>query len=581
MWFRKTETLPETDVVAAENNNNNNHAPSKFEKFRRASFRRKSTSNVATSQKRSKSPHHLLQPESDQQRRNATLVEALKENTDDDDDDDDDTDNDDSTDDEKHIQTIGGVNHNNGKLKNKDNPTIGTAELYKTQVKIPIRKAPDPPRPLLTAISDPTMATKAQFSKKNKTLKALKTDPPKRKFYKNFTSTAKRQHSHESIVKISENSADDRDHDDDGDDNDDNLPANCKEKILLTDPKYRNNRIEKSSSKTKISDIERRESIKIKRSRSGRKISAPPVLIGSAGIGTGDDKKQSKKKSSVDKTTEDQTRARSYSNLNLQALVKFVVNNKKFLNTEDFALIRRKSISEAASSIITVAATCKPLPIALKYGQDGAVAETPLDHDAKAEKNVVLVKKQNLKNSFNDHVDGDQMSKAAVRAKLKKVSTPSISSIASASDKSSGNKVKRNSSNSSKSSGNFEDEAFYSCDEQDQLEKLGGGGSGAVTVAGEDAVVATISKRKSSSPSLTSRVAAKINETTNNYKNRKAAAAASKSAAKKRKSLAKRPEYYKQISVGEHIGRFFFWKRKFYVDLACAQQILTVGNIDI
>ncbi|TMW42510.1 hypothetical protein DOY81_012410 [Sarcophaga bullata] len=344
---------------------------------------------------------------------------------------------------------------------------------------------------------------------------------------------------------------DDDDDDDDSDDTDSETDDTVdKKKIFLTDRKFRNNRIEKSSSKSKIAgDLEKRESIK--RSRSNRKIPTASALLAAA-----EEKQKQKQQSQQQKKLKSDNKDskkpnRPHSNLNLHALVKFVMNNKKFLNTDDFNLIRRKSISEAASAVIQVAATCKPMPIALKYPQDSFVADAPKDNDPKAEvMSFWLRNKVSIMPSvivYSTIIPHSLKPPVKERKKSPKSSVSSISSVAN------NNKVKRNSSNSSKSSGNYEDEAFYSCDEREEDEL-----DCAPTMQRTQGEIITSaeSKRKSSSPSLTSRVAAKINETTNNYKNRKAA----NKNAKKRKNLAasavagvvectEGPEYYKQLNV--------------------------------
>ncbi|XP_037947686.1 uncharacterized protein LOC119679413 [Teleopsis dalmanni] len=533
MWFRlsvggsSSEANDDATAIATANttatktntNNNNTNETSKFEKFRRASFRRKSSiQQTPSTRKRSKSPHYILQ-----KTKSSSLEEAPNEDEVD----------------EGIEKTMNNINAN--------------GEIYKSEVNILLD--------LPTSKAANKKAIETKVANKKPTIKTIKTEPPKRKFYKTFaTATMRRQNSDESnkattvpndllsksidsskshveqIDDLSFDTDSDTDSSVDEDDNatrkkQDNLPRiHGKEKILLTDPKYKHNRIEKSASKTKIAEIEKRESIK--RSRSARKVTAASLLAEEK------NNKKDKKEKSI----------RAHANLNLQALVKFVVNNKKFLNGDDFTLMRRKSISEAASSVFAVAASCKPLPIALKYSsQDRVVAEAPKENDAKAERNVILMKKQSLKNSFRDRLgsgnsnDNNIVNNAPDSKEPVKQRTKSIDKIS---------KIKRNSSNSSKSSGNFEDEAFYSCDEQDD-EITKGDKQLSQTIAAAQSLVEVQKeqeKQKSSSPSLTSRVAAKINETTNNYKNRKAAAAANKTA-KKRKNSNKRPEFYKQISI--------------------------------
>ncbi|XP_017469602.1 PREDICTED: uncharacterized protein LOC108361490 [Rhagoletis zephyria] len=593
--------------------NSGGSEPSRFEKFRRASFRRKSTGQMPT-RKRSKSPHFILQAD-----KSTSLEEA----------------------DEDAEKERGGTEVTQERLSATDNVTNGNQKtLHKNEVNI-LLNGPEGETTTLLLLSDP------KPEHKKTTLKSIKTDPPKRKFYKFTSSSARRQGSLESaeappalsalsalseftpkstkmksttnVVAYTDDEDTDADEDTDSTDTDDessdaeeeNLSpkrVNGKEKkILLTDPKYKHNRVEKSSSKTKMAELEKRESLK--RSRSARKVAAAERVAAAAAASTmgesvGEAVSPQKKKDKRAEKEAAKKQSRAHNNLNLQALVKFVMNNKKFINTEEFTLTRRKSISEAATTVISMASTCKPMPIALKYSPDGVVAEAPKEHDAKAERNVVLVKKQNLKNSFCDHLNnnnnygcqeapdsctkgiGDKDKKKKQKKQKKKsvevdeCTNREIYKCLAEEDtqKALDAKVKRNCSNSSKSSkssGNFEDEAFYSCDELEREERAraassssyaGGGGGGSSrggSVSGMDTsppnsntsgstsstsnllsppgfvttdetgTQTTVIKRKSSSPSLTSRVAAKINEKTNNYRNRRAVAAAAAAAASK------------------------------------------------
>lgn len=100
-------------------------------------------------------------------------------------------------------------------------------------------------------------------------------------------------------------------------------------KVLLNDRKFKNNRIEKSSSRSKI----------LVTPTTSRKISAPPAMetsIANAAVGQ-------KKKNS-----------RSHSNLNLNSLLKYksLLNpsQDKRLTSEEFDKMRRKSLSEVAKA---------------------------------------------------------------------------------------------------------------------------------------------------------------------------------------------------------------------------------------
>lgn len=563
MWFRLKGSGSSSEDPNANNNTQSNlnavggkqndDASSTFEKFRRASFRRKSTTPSPSSGKRSSSPKFLSK-----QQKSYSLDEC----------------------DEMEEKQTTPQSFTGDKL----NVTLSEKSGHLGSV--------------------PLSDVKSKNSSKKSSLRAVKnSEAGKKKFYKNFcnSSNQKLAPACEELTEeknmpkaslgsvmifppnstalpvslLAEDDNDDVDDDTESDDDvehcnmpclimEDNLPPAGKEKILLTDRKFRNNRIEKSSSKTKIGDLEKKESIK--RSRSSRRVYQPPTVLV-------DDNKGSKK--CLRESKESKKAPRSQGNLNFQALVKFVVNNKKFLSSDDFKLIRRRSISEAASAVIQVAATRKPLPIALKYcNHDSVVAKSPKINDYKGERNVVLLKNQPLDNSLAEQSPNNNNSKynnennattkldclnkppVKGRKSSSSISHGSISSSQSgesnrSSDTTNLKKVKRNSSNSSKSSGNFEDEAFYSCDEleeqrlHDEHDQQPGGSN-------------TMSqfKRKPPSPSLTSRVAAKINETTTNYKNRKAANKNNR----KRKNLTAvdcdsiagtKPEIFRQLSVGE------------------------------
>lgn len=104
------------------------------------------------------------------------------------------------------------------------------------------------------------------------------------------------------------------------------LSKSDKDKLLLTDRKFKNNRVVKSSSKGKIADLEKRDSLK---GRGNRKISAPPVL------------------DAVEATVivAPKKNARSHSNLNLNALLRYRLSNKKVGHAE-IDRMRRKSLTK-------------------------------------------------------------------------------------------------------------------------------------------------------------------------------------------------------------------------------------------
>lgn len=105
-----------------------------------------------------------------------------------------------------------------------------------------------------------------------------------------------------------------------------------KDQVILTDPKYKANRIEKSSSRSKVVNT--------------RKISAPPVMEGqkatTAASGSGGAAAGPKKN------------VRSHSHLNLNSLLKYkcllYASAEKKLTTEDFDKMRKKSLSEVAKA---------------------------------------------------------------------------------------------------------------------------------------------------------------------------------------------------------------------------------------
>lgn len=106
------------------------------------------------------------------------------------------------------------------------------------------------------------------------------------------------------------------------------------EKQLLTDRKFKNNRIQKSSSKGKITDLSDKNA-----AAAHRKISAPPMAA----------PKLPPKKNNV----------RSYSNLTLNSLLKYknyIGSSKKSTENanDEFATIRRKSFSLSSSHLNTV-----------------------------------------------------------------------------------------------------------------------------------------------------------------------------------------------------------------------------------
>lgn len=105
------------------------------------------------------------------------------------------------------------------------------------------------------------------------------------------------------------------------------LSKSDKDKLLLTDRKFKNNRVVKSSSKGKITDLEKRDSLK---GRSNRKISAPQLDTVEA---------------TATVIVAPKKNVRSHSNLNLNALLRYRLSNKKLSHAE-IDRMRRKSITK-------------------------------------------------------------------------------------------------------------------------------------------------------------------------------------------------------------------------------------------
>lgn len=107
-----------------------------------------------------------------------------------------------------------------------------------------------------------------------------------------------------------------------------------KDQVILTDPKYKSNRIERSSSRTKVVN--------------SRKISAPPVMEGQKATLT------SAASGSAAAAGGPKKNVRSHSHLNLNSLLKYksllYASAEKKLTTEDFDKMRKKSLSEVAKA---------------------------------------------------------------------------------------------------------------------------------------------------------------------------------------------------------------------------------------
>lgn len=224
--------------------------------------------------------------------------------------------------------------------------------------------------------------------------------------------------------------------------------SNGKSKVILNDPKFRNNRIEKSSSKTKIVDFSAGNKKSIKKSTSTHKIAS--AMEGKA----------AKLPNVVRSESAFQKFQKGQSlGLNLNALMRVVLTNKIFAAGDNVTIRRKCSRFDGDSSNTTSAfgkmtAKCKTLPVMLKNHSSSIVANIVRGEDRKAEKNVVLVKKQPL--NLDDEC-ADSYGKVVHR---KEKTIPNVAQTNNATLV-----LRRYNSGSSKSSGNFEDEAFYSCDE--------------------------------------------------------------------------------------------------------------------
>lgn len=112
-----------------------------------------------------------------------------------------------------------------------------------------------------------------------------------------------------------------------------------KDKSLLTDRKFKNKRIVKSASKSKMVDGVADSKV---RGVSLRKSSAPPVMHTTEQVALDAAEVLTSVPSSVKK------HVRSHSNLNLNALLRYKLTNRK-LSTADFERLRRKSVTNEAT----------------------------------------------------------------------------------------------------------------------------------------------------------------------------------------------------------------------------------------
>lgn len=113
-----------------------------------------------------------------------------------------------------------------------------------------------------------------------------------------------------------------------------------KDQVILTDPKYKANRVEKSSSRSRVVPL------------TSRKISAPPVMEGPNGTSKGGGAPSGGASGAA---AAPKKSARSHSHLNLNSLLKYKSllyagsgSADKKLTSEDFDKMRKKSMSEVA-----------------------------------------------------------------------------------------------------------------------------------------------------------------------------------------------------------------------------------------
>lgn len=118
--------------------------------------------------------------------------------------------------------------------------------------------------------------------------------------------------------------------------------SEIKDQVILTDPKYKSNRIEKSSSRSRVVPL------------TSRKISAPPVMEGQSHGGS-----KGAPQSGTTASVAPKKNTRSHSHLNLNSLLKYKSllyagsnsggsTGDKKLTSEDFDKMRKKSMSEVA-----------------------------------------------------------------------------------------------------------------------------------------------------------------------------------------------------------------------------------------
>lgn len=209
------------------------------------------------------------------------------------------------------------------------------------------------------------------------------------------------------------------------------------------DRKFRSNRIEKSSSRTKVSDLSAENKRTIKKSNSGRRVQCVLSQQKLKHCKANDDKGENKE---FEKSEKGQI------TLNPNALIRVVLNNKVNINDNQLTWVRKDLRFVTLFTLRNMAAKCKTWPDRFKNHSNNIVANVERGDDRKAERNVILVKKQPL----DEELYGDYKSSE------NDLNAPTEDALQL--------HLKRYNSSGSQSNTNIQDEAFYSCDEYDDKE---------------------------------------------------------------------------------------------------------------
>lgn len=237
--------------------------------------------------------------------------------------------------------------------------------------------------------------------------------------------------------------------------------TNSEKEKALDDRKFRNNKVMKSTSKTKIADLAKAEHQKGRTYGTSRKTSAPPILNNSEII--------SNCSAAVKKNVS------AYSN-QLNALYKLVSSNRK-LSREEFERLRKKSLTEAGvAGKITTLDSENPNLISVDQGDSTSNEKTGNEENYKdktSAESITTDEKDSDKNNETDEPNGDKI------------------------DEPKENCDNGTSSNNNNNNINVDAKSISEGHDSDNI------------------------SHKKVPSSLSSRVAAKISETTNNYKNRR------------------------------------------------------------